>query len=181
MKKHTLIFVALYILLAPSLALSQTFVEAMSRFDKSGNATPTFDGQFAKAVDDSQGIFVWGLTTEGWREIYASYYRNLTPWLQVSGGMGVEKADKPIRFGASVWMGKGKISSFLALEDGGSGFWYTYTGTYALSNRVQAGVFSRRFVGTGPYLEVKLVGKTSVWTTYCPKSGNTMFALKQGF
>ncbi|MGE5298388.1 MAG: hypothetical protein ACM3KM_04455 [Acidobacteriaceae bacterium] len=118
--------------------------------------------------------------TKGWSELYPSYYRNLTPWMTASIGAGWESAGSHLRTAASLWMGKGRFSSFLALEHG-SDFWYSYIGTVDVAKRLKAGVFSRRYVGTGPYLSVTVIGKAAVWMTYCPDSRRAVIGLKQGF
>lgn len=176
MKKIAIAAIAVFLLAASVSA--QTFAEFSAEI-KDGKATPIYDGQvqFGK----TQGVQVWGLATEGWSELYLMYFRSLKPWVSVSAGAGVEQTEGHWRIGGTVWMGKGKFSTFLAFEDGASGFWYTYKGTFALTSRISGGLFSRRYVGTGPLVEVKVIGKTSLWTTYCPRSAKAMIGLQQGF
>jgi len=181
MKKLALLAVAILFVLVAAPVQAQTFVTFEGMQANGEEVIPALYGQLDRPIDKSQGIFVWGLATEGWREALVSYYRNLRPWLQISGGIGIEKDDSPIRFGTSVWMGKGKLFSFLAMEHGGSGFWYSYTGTYRITNRLEAGIFSRRYFGTGPYASVAVVGKTSVWGTFCPKDQKVLLGIHQGF
>ncbi|MGE5392454.1 MAG: hypothetical protein ACM3NH_01795 [Candidatus Saccharibacteria bacterium] len=180
--KKTAIAVAVIVLsLLAASASAQTFVESWAVADKAGSVNLTYDGQADLKVDASQGIFIWGLGTDGWSEGYVSYYRNLSPWLQVSAGAGMEQTHSHWRTAASVWAGKGPFSSFLALEHGASGFWYSYKGTVSLSKRLAVGLFSRQFVGTGPMAQVTIIGKTAVWASYCPRSRNTVIGLVQGF
>jgi hypothetical protein len=161
-----ILFMALAIVSAAAAnASAQSFFESQSRFTDSG-LSPTFDAQFVvpgKKVD----FMAWALVTGGddaqWGELLFGLSKNIRPWLWVGVAAGVETDKQPFRINPNIWVGKGRFSTFLAYEDGGSGPWYKSVTTVKVSNLVGVGVHSQKYYGTGPYAEVNLPGKFKVW------------------
>lgn len=170
-----------FVVLGSVPASAQTFIENWNMLGKDAGTSVFLDGQIDIPVSKTRGVRVWGLYSENWSELYASFRQNLGTHAAVTLGAGWEQDDQPWRVAATMWMGKGRFSSFLALEHGGSGFWYSYKGTAGLTQRLSVGVFSRRFVGTGPMAQVAVHGKTEVWGAYCPGSKKAVIAVSQGF
>ena len=107
----------------------------------------------------------WTLTSKGWSEALVGLTYTPVKWIEVSGSLGIETADDPLRQGASVWLGKGRWALLSIHENGGSGYWYRYLGKFQATETIAVGIESRRFFGTGPYAEKKF-GKVALWGTY---------------
>jgi len=88
-----------------------------------------------------------------------------TAWLEVSGSLGLENFNKPLREGASIWVGKGKLSFLSLQEDGGSGYWQKNVGKYQLTPTFAIGGLQQTFIGFGPYVE-KMFGRLAFWGAY---------------
>lgn len=110
------------------------------------------------ASDLTEKLQFFGLssTSEAYNEAYAGLAYMPFSWLQVAGGMGIESDKSPWRIGAYIWAGKGPWNLLFAYEDGGSGYWYKALATYDLREWLTVGLHSKRFMGTGPYICIKL-------------------------
>ncbi|MDP2598587.1 MAG: hypothetical protein Q8P49_02030 [Candidatus Liptonbacteria bacterium] len=131
---------------------------------KSG-VTPQLNVYANGPIKDKLGWSLWTLTSKEYSEAYAGLTFSPAKWVTVSGSLGLESADNPIRGGASVWMGRGRWSLLSIQEYGGSGYWYRYLGKFQATKTVAVGVNSTRFLGTGPYAE-KRIEKFTLWGTY---------------
>ena len=150
-------------LLITAQASAQTFVEYQNLFSDSGVA-PTFDGLLT-GKGKTMDAFGWFLVSETWSEAVVGVAKSIRPWMSVSVGVGVDTDDNPWRVGPNVWVGNDRVSSFLILEYGGSGFWYRSMSFAKLGSRVEGGVHSQRFYGTGPAIQVSLNKGYKVWVS----------------
>jgi len=141
------------------------FVEEMNVVSESGSTTPEFNLYVKGPIKGKFGWTSWGLITKEWSEATIGVTYAPADWIEVSWSAGVETNEKPLRHSPSIWVGKGKWSLLSVLEDGGSGYWYNYLGAYQVSGTVSAGVYSQKFVGTGPYIS-KSFGRFSLWGAY---------------
>jgi len=107
----------------------------------------------------------WLLVSRDWSEGVMSVAMAPAAWVSVSVGVGVETDEHPLRCAASLWIGKGKWSLLALHEFDGSSPWHRYVGLYKAKKYLAVGFNSQRFLGTGPYAEVRL-GKVSMWGTY---------------
>ncbi|MDO8524327.1 MAG: hypothetical protein Q7R99_01715 [bacterium] len=101
-------------------------------------------------------LFGFSTTSESYCEGYAGVGYLAKSWLQISAGLGLETNPNPWRITASLWTGKGPASLLAIYENGGSGYWYKILATYSLGKYVAVGVHTKRFMGIGPYLQVKM-------------------------
>lgn len=142
---------------------AQTFVEGQVLMRES-TVSPQIDGQIeipGKLVN----FYSWFLVSDSWGEALVGVSKSVKPWLWLAFAAGVETDDKPWRINPNIWAGKGRYSTFLALEQGGSGFWYKSFSTVDLVPRVSVGVHSQSFYGTGPLVQVKLGQGMKVWVS----------------
>lgn len=98
----------------------------------------------------------------------------------VSASIGRESGFAELRKAGSIWVGKGSLSALSIYEKGGSGYWYKHLATAKIyKDNVAVGVFSKRFFGTGPYLQVK-AGNLTLWGTVVQNKGliQELFGLK---
>ncbi len=142
------------------------FVESYNTVADGGN-TPQVNMYVYGTIRDQLGWSAWTLTSETYSEAYAGFTYAPAKWIEVSASLGLESAEKSFRQGASVWLGKGRWSLLSIHEDGGSGYWYRYLGTYQVSKTLAVGVNSTRFLGTGPYAEKKF-GKVAPFGELMP-------------
>lgn len=140
------------------------FVESYNTVSEAGNI-PQLNVYVHGPLKGKLGWSLWTLTPEPYSEAYTGLTFAPAKWIEVSGSLGLESANNPLRAGGSVWLGKGRWSLLTIHEQGGSGYWYRYLGTFQVTKTVAVGVNSTRFLGTGPYAEKKL-GKVALWGTY---------------
>lgn len=137
-----------------SMANAQSFAE----IEKDGAASAKI--LFEKSWGDLDGWFVYSQTQKNWAQAYIGFYVKPASWAKFSMGFGAETARTP-RFATSILVRNDSISSFTLYEEGGSGKWYKHESAVDLG-RVNAGMFSQKFVGTGPFIEVPLPHKFSI-------------------
>ncbi len=115
--------------------------------------------------DKKFSVMAWGQKDPGWAQVYAGPTLNVSSWSSVSFCVGIEQDDRPLRLASLLWLGGRGNDSLLIVEHGGSGIWYKYTYARAVTEKVSLGVFSQRYFGTGPLLQVG-IGKTKlkVWS-----------------
>lgn len=176
MRYFRLLVVTLAFLLVTAQASAQTYMESQNLVTDSG-IDPKIDGQLigkGKSVD----LFGWFFASESWSEAVLGVAKSIRPWLWVSLGVGVETDDNPWRVSQNAWIGNDHASSFLTIERGGSGFWYRSMSFVKLRSRVEAGVHSQRFYGTGPAVQISLGDGYKVWGSLVPGPKSTIGLIK---
>jgi hypothetical protein len=175
-------FVFLSLLTTTSSVYAQSFVGLETKF-VDGVAVPLVDGQIEKTwptsvEGGSLGLFTWFLSNDighrdsRWSEIYLGPAWYPRKWLEIVVGAGVETDLHPWRIGGEVIAAGQHGFMIFAWEQGGSGPWYLLKYLHPVAGKFSAGVFSRRFAGTGPLLSVKLNGRYSIWATAGPDLEN---------
>lgn len=152
-------------------ASAQSFAE----FEHDGMTSLRLFVQKDFSKDD--GIFVWSLVGTERVEIIAGPFIKPASWLKFGMGFGVESDDRPIRLGLLIITDTGPIENFLLYEEGGSGVWYTYSGTVRL-RAVSLGILSETEFGTGPLAEFHLKRWSFSWAFTLD---NTQVGLKYEF
>ena len=131
------------------------------------------------------GVFAWVLSNDPargdnrWTEIYAGPTFMPRKWIEIQIGAGGDSNHKG-RLGAGVYLGGHLGNGMLAMEQGGSGFWYKTTYSHHVAGPVALGIFSRRFGDTGPLVEVKLSKGRTLWFTAGPNLENGKFTTITG-
>ena len=140
------------------------FVESWNNISGTG-VTPQVDVSVEGPLKGQLSWNVWTLNSAKWSEALVGLTLKPAKWIDVSASIGLEHDDNPFRAGQSIWLGKGRWSLLSIHEEGGSGYWYRYVGKAQVTKTIAVGMESRRFFGTGPYIEKKL-GKVSLWGAY---------------
>jgi hypothetical protein len=154
----TLTFVAIFALCSLA-ALGQEgeskkisgFIEPQIELTDSG-VTPQVNVSIERPLKGKVGTFAWILGSEHYSEAYVGLTYAPKPWLAVAGGAGFERDDKNMnaRIGGYVWVGKRRVSNFLALEALGSGGWYKNDFNVQATKNLGIGVGAQRYNGIGP-------------------------------
>jgi hypothetical protein len=160
-KMRTLILTLVLGLMLASPATGQTFVESQHVF-AAGEYSPQLSGQVVKSGKKAD-LTVWFLVSEKWGEGLVGVSKSFKPWLWVGMLAGMETSQRPLRVSPEIWVGSDKASVFVAVERGGSGWWYKSVGTVKIMSRLEVGFHSQRFYGTGPLIKATFPGKTEVW------------------
>lgn len=86
-------------------------------------------------------------------------------WIEFGLAAGVEQGPTMFRGCATLWLGKGKFSSFTAFERGiGKDNWWIRNITkYQTSDKLALGFQGWRYNGIGPLIEYKVVNHVSVY------------------
>jgi len=86
-------------------------------------------------------------------------------WFAVGLYAGYEQNPHIYRGCATLWLGKGRFSSFTAFELGGGkdNWWYRNITKYKASDKVSVGFQGWRFNGLGPIVEYKVINHVNVW------------------
>ena len=142
-------------LLLARAVLAQNWVEERT-YVSQGVVTPRIDGLFTAPIKDRVGGFVWFQIQQSYSQAYGGATFSPKPWVQFALGAGLEEARHPARVGSYVWIGKAKLSSLTAFEDGGSGFWYKVETNYQAKKSMGVGMLSERDHGTGPKMEFSI-------------------------
>lgn len=125
-------------------------------------------------ADKKWSLTAWGQKDPDWGQLYAGVSHSFTSWLSAGVGAGVEQDAHPWRVGTSFWMGGRGNDSLLIVETGGSGPWYKYTYTKAVTEKVGLGAYSQRYFGTGPLVQVSIGKSLKLWSapvTYDTEDG----------
>ena len=137
---------------------------------------------YAEALNKkgNTGLFFWGLgDSGGFAELYAGPTWYPTKWFEVQFGAGVENSPGFWRVGGGAYLIDHHGNGLILWENGASGYWYKATYSYPVYHKVSVGVFSRRFAGTGPLVEVRASKSYMVWATAGPdlQDGNRLKAV----
>lgn len=141
------------------------FVEGQFQIDHNATVVKTMDASLIRPIKPSWTVEAWALKTDGWGEVLVGVGKSLAPWASVSASIGLEESDNLWRTGYSLWLGGRGMSALVLLEAGDSGWWHKVVATKEITPDFELGVMSQRFVGTGPYVAVKIVGKMKTWVT----------------
>jgi hypothetical protein len=152
-----IIFAIAVLLLSAAFTKAQTtgWVELQNAITTK-KTVPQFDGVVDCKINDRLSFSAWFLLSEEYSEGYAGVSYTPKAWVSVSGQIGLETAENPLRVAGTIWLGKNRESLLIILEGGGSGHgirWNITTasapaflpGTWIrLSRVVVLGVNSRR-------------------------------------
>lgn len=155
------------------------FVEAESLVER-GKLTPQLNVYVHGPLKSKLGWSAWSLTSRPYSEAYAGLTYAPAKWVELSGSLGLETANNPLRVAGSIWMGKGCWTILSIHEYGGSGFWYKSLGTYQTTKTTAMGLYGQRFVGVGPYAEKKF-GKATLWGTYAIGDSRVLLGARFNF
>src|SRR3989344_4207185 len=155
--------ISLLALACTASAQTTGFVESYNTI--SDSTTPQVDIYAKGPIKGKLGWTVWSLSSKGWSEGHAGLTFAPAGWMELSGSLGIETDENPLRGSVSFWVGKGRLSYLSIHEHGGSGYWFRHLATFEVTKTFFVGVNSTRFLGTGPYIEKKF-GKVSFWGTY---------------
>lgn len=164
------ILTVLVVTVITSVAHAQTFffVEHFTTAERTDSCTetvPTLDAWFQQGISGKIGMFAWAQTTPDWRQAYIGPSYQITSWLQVGIGGGIEKADSKKRLGSFLYAAKGKDSLFGVYENGGGGRWHIAVYNHQVGkSRFGIGVHTQAFVGTGPRAEMNF-GPIKLWSS----------------
>ncbi|OGN07468.1 MAG: hypothetical protein A2669_01995 [Candidatus Yanofskybacteria bacterium RIFCSPHIGHO2_01_FULL_48_25b] len=181
MRRITVLIFVASLLGSVSAVSAQSFVGTEVKISESNKPVALIDGWFEATrkvgpepanseVDRRQalGAFIWAFSTPGFSEVYAGPVWYPTPNIELSFGVGIENADKPLRMGTAFLYLGAEYTVFSAYENGGSGYWYKVTVTKKVAGRWSAGFHSRRFSPTGPLFEYRPNGRYTIWTAFGP-------------
>ncbi len=190
---------ALFFVSLPLVGQDYAFIEEFNTIERSEDSsswTPIVDGWFQdsfKTEDGGKsrfGTFAWGqkmIQEDGYWQAYAGPSVQLTKWLQIGAGGGIERGNEggvSPRFGSFAFLNRGRHAAFLIYEDSprrevGSGHWYLVQHwTTFHSGRFECGVMAQAYIGTGPRCAVNF-GQNKQWkfwsSAHFEKSGGPNF------
>jgi len=136
-------------------------------------ATPQLNLLASGTLTGKVGWKFWGLTSRTWSEGYIGPTYAPTSWLTLSAGAGAETGGA--RFGWSASGKKRKLFYAVVQEWGyGCGWWHKNVATYDLTSRVSAGVWNEYGKGTGPTVNVRVIGELRPYVTLLASKTGTM-------
>ncbi len=163
--------ISLFVLLATLVAIPAQ-AQTLTLETKAEPSGTTYVGNiYVEEVSEKKrlGMFAFGLVDSvGFGQIYIGPTWYPKKWLEVQFGAGIENHSEFWRVGGGIYLIDNHGSGLLLWENGASGYWYKATYTYPVSKRLALGVFSRRFAGTGPLVEVKASKSYTFWVTAGP-------------
>lgn len=130
-------------------------VEVYGRYTSGGNVQPNINFFGVKKISDKLNLTYFALVEETWSEALVGVAYSPKKWLELGLSTGIEHNPAILRFGGSIWIGKGK-TSFLTLLEQGKGkdnYWYKISLTRNLSETVSLGAMAWRFHGLGPIVK----------------------------
>jgi len=162
MKNLISFLVVLSFVLISTLASAQTtkaWVEgqaAAAKVDGAYKLTPRLNMYAERDMGHGFGAFAYGLAMRDFGEIYAGPTYAPAKWLQVGIGAGME-TNGAFRSGGFIWAGgeKAYAIGFGELNAHGE-WWYKGIAAWTPTKYLGAGAYAQRFMGVGPYLEVKI-------------------------
>ena len=113
------------------------------------------------------GTYFFASVNPHWGQAYGGLSYQLSPWLRVNTGVGLETDSLPCRFNISSFITLNKLSLLQIYEYGGSGFWYSIILNYALRPNLKTGWLFKRYYGFGPNFEWD-IGKSSAILNIAP-------------
>jgi len=146
--------VTLVVIILSSLNLSAQ-VEIYGRYTIGGTVEPDINVFGTKKISEKFNLTYFALIEEKWSEALIGVSYSPTKWLELGLSTGVEHNPAIIRFGGSIWVGKGK-TSLLMLGEKGYGkdnYWYKINLSRNLSEIFSVGAMAWRFHGLGPIVK----------------------------
>jgi len=152
--KVIIIFATLFVAIT-SVAYSSVTVECKV---SEGVTTPALQLHLynTSSLTSKISALSFALVSESYAEAYAGIEFAPVPSISIGLGAGLETAENPWRIGASLWMGHGPVSLFAAGENGGTGYWYKVVASYAVTEYLTTGIWSKRFAGVGPMIQLAI-------------------------
>lgn len=150
---------------------------------RNSSTEPILTAWAVRNTQAKDSLTLWALESRSWGEVLVGYQHRFSPWLEAGVSAGLETCDQPWRTSAWVWTGRGRLSLFTVGEIGGSGGWYLIQGGVKIHPRITAGLYSRRFVGTGLYAEIAATQRLTALVAITRYEGNakTVIGLTRKF
>ncbi|MEI6529042.1 MAG: hypothetical protein WCN88_01380 [Candidatus Falkowbacteria bacterium] len=169
---RSVLFIVVILALSASASFAQS-VETFLKFNSDGkivNNDANISFSVALAHDSTNFMSKMKFTTfilvePEWGEQMFGLSYAPAPWVEVGLAAGFEQAPRMFRGCATLWLGKGKFSSFTAFERGiGKDNWWIRNITkYQTSDKLALGFQGWRYNGIGPLIEYKVVNHISVY------------------
>lgn len=170
MKK--VLFIAIAAFLFATTATAQS-IETFVKFDTKGNIVNKDVNMFFSIGLSKDTTSFWSkvkftsfiLVEPEWGEQTFGLSYAPAPWIEVGLSAGFEQNPHIYRGCATVWVGKGKFSSFTAFELGGGkdNWWYRNITKYQASEKFAVGFQGWRFNGLGPIAEYRVINHVNIW------------------
>lgn len=148
-------------------------VETFAKFDTKGNLVNKDVNMFFSIGLSKDTTNIWSkikftsfiLVEPGWGEQTFGLAYAPASWIEIGLSAGFEQNPHMFRGCATLWVGKGKWSSFTAFELGGGAdnWWYRNITKYQVTEKFSAGFQGWRFNGLGPIVSYEAVKHVSVW------------------
>lgn len=163
-------FIVLFILTILSLNLFSQ-LSVYSRYTKGGKVEMNINFYGTKKISEKVNLTLFTLVERTWAEAQVGISYSPKEWISFGASTGIEQNPALYRFGAFVWLGKGK-TSFLSLWEKGDGtdnYWYNSTISYKTSEKFTFALRAWRYHGVGPvatYTVKKLDSKLWLMPAY---------------
>lgn len=130
-------------------------VEVYGRYTSGGTIEPNINIFGTKKISDKLNLTYFALVEEKWSEALVGFAYAPKKWLELGLSSGVEHNPAILRFGGSIWVGKGKNSLLVLLEQGKGkdNYWYKAKLSRNLSETISIGAMAWRFHGLGPIVK----------------------------
>lgn len=165
MKKALTIIVALFCTLAlitPALAGTVEFQSKHVGSPAVWKHTVTVG--FGEQLSPRFGWTGFVLSSNTWGEAYFGPTYSPAPWITVAGCAGIQDDPQKSRFASWVFMTHGDFSGFYVKETG-AGDWHKMLISYT-TNFGKIQLWNQTALGTGPRVEIKLLGKKTRLSAY---------------
>lgn len=139
---------------------------AATKSDGSYQLAPKLNMYAERDMGHGLGAFAYGYVARGFGEMYAGPAYSPAKWLQIGIGAGMETAGA-FRSGGFIWAGGEKVYAIGYGELNAHGeCWYKGVAAWTPTRYLGVGAYAQRFMGVGPYLEVKIQNQTlplTIW------------------
>lgn len=142
-------------------------------------------GWFEHDLTGSIGFFASVIQeSDRYHEFYAGPTWKPAKWLMVGFGIGRESvpdessSSRRAAFFDATW---DKMNVFGIIESSGGGRWHKVTATYALNERLGAGVMHETDIGLGPRIEYNIKKNIQLWGALLREHGVTTSLLAVNF
>ncbi|MFA5131107.1 MAG: hypothetical protein WC467_01655 [Patescibacteria group bacterium] len=148
-------------------------IEAFAKFDQNGKlVNKDANMAFSIALSKDTTSF-WShmkftsfiLVEPGWGESMFGLSYAPASWVEIGLSGGFEQNPNVYRGCATLWLGKGRFSSFTAFERGvgHDNWWYRNITKYKVSDDISLGFQGWRYNGLGPIIEFGIVKHVTIW------------------
>lgn len=151
------LFAVAVLVLSASVVSAQSFVRP-ELFIQSDGVSPQLSLWLSGTFNEGKsrhGVWFWGVANDGFAEGIGGYSVYLNRSIQLGMGVGPSTEPGVTRWNPFVWIGHGRISSFLTYEDGAGDPWYMVQTGYEITKMTSAGFLIRKYVGVGPFMQFK--------------------------